>query len=261
MSEISAYNLKTSIPNKLMQDDGTITDITGKVVTNSVTEYNNRPSLPNKFINPDGSYSTLNEIIASMIDVDIFVPVQELPEIGEDNKIYLVPNGRGTFDEYFWNIINNEWDKIGELDISNLATKEEVVKCLTDAKAYTDKKIKEYVPLQAFSNYPAIKIDGTTKQFFDSISALDLPVGSLLLGGAKLNDVNDVAPGIVNEEIRVEVYPNGVFHAVMTSTDVKPYEWHIQYWKGTETWIPAVTTDIVQNMIDESVINTLGGEY
>lgn len=253
------YELKNSLPNKLLQDDGTITDIAGNPVTNTVTEYDNSPSLPNKFMNPDGSYSTLNEIIASMIDVDIFVPVQELPEIGEDNKIYLIPNGRGTFDEYFWN--GSKWDKIGELDISNLATKSEVEQCLIDAKAYVDKKIKEYVPLQAFSNYPAINTTGTTSEFFESIKSLKLPVGSLLLGGAKLNDIDDIAPGMVNEEIRVEVYPNNVFHAVMTSTDVEPYEWSIQYWKGTERWIPMITVNKVQEMIDRSVTDVLGGEY
>jgi len=146
MSENSndlAYTLKNSIPNKLIQDDGTVTDITGKTITESVHEYNDKPALPNKFMNADGSYSTLNEIIASMIDVDIFVPVQKLPETGEDNKIYLVPNGKGTFDEYFWN--GSSWDPIGTLDISNLATTKQVERCLIDAKAYTDKQIQQNI--------------------------------------------------------------------------------------------------------------------
>ena len=259
MNKTNAYDSKTAIPNKLLNEDGSITDLLGNEVSNQVLEYKNRPAIPNKVLNPDGSYSTLSEILSGL-NSDIFIVVDALPQTGESNKIYLVPANDGMFDEYYWNN-NNKWDKLGTVDLSNCATKEEVVQCLADAKAYTDKKIKEYVPLQAFSNYPAIKIDGTTKQFFDSISALNLPVGSLLLGGAKLTDIDSVAPGMVNEEIRVEVYPNGVFHAVMTSTDVEPYEWHIQYWKGTETWIPAVTTDIVQNMIDQSVTNVLGGEY
>lgn len=138
-----SYTLKNSLPNKLLQDDGTVTDITGKSVSNSVKEYDNEPALPNKFMNPDGSYSTLNEIIASMIDTDIFIPVQQLPETGITNKIYLIPNSKGAFDEYFWNGTN--WDPIGTLDISNLATTAQVQQCLVDAKVYTDIQIQQNI--------------------------------------------------------------------------------------------------------------------
>lgn len=134
---------KSALPNKMIAENGEISTINGLPTSNAVQEYDNKPALPNKFLNPDGSYSTLNEIIASMIDVDIFVPVQELPDIGEDNKIYLVPNGKGTFDEYFWN--GSAWDKIGELDISNLATKKEVQQALQEAKNYTDRQIEEKI--------------------------------------------------------------------------------------------------------------------
>lgn len=141
--ETNVYLYKNALPNKMLDDNGNIKTISGNTVLTSVPEYENAISLPNKFLNPDGTYSTLNEILASMIDVDIFVPVQELPDIGEDNKIYLVPNGKGTFDEYFWN--GSAWDKIGELDISNLATKKEVEQALQAAKDYTDSQIEEKI--------------------------------------------------------------------------------------------------------------------
>lgn len=136
MAEDLAYKLKNSIPNKLIRDDGTITDITGKAVSESVKEYDDKPALPNKFMNPDGTYSTLNEIIASMVDTEIFVPVTELPEIGKDNKIYLVPSMEhsGMFDEYFYNE-NGQWDKVGEMkiDLSGYPTTEQVQSMINES--------------------------------------------------------------------------------------------------------------------------------
>lgn len=109
------YDSKVSLPNKLLQKDGTITDITGKAVVNSVEAYKSKPALPNKFLNPDGTYSTLNEIISGMIDTDLFIIVDELPESGDEQKIYLVPNGEGGFIEYHWT--GDTWDPIGTIEI------------------------------------------------------------------------------------------------------------------------------------------------
>ena len=142
-------NGKVALPNKLLQDDGTITDITGKVVINAVDAYNNKPSLPNKFLNPDGTYSTLNEIISSMVDGEIFVVVDELPASGNEQKIYLVPDGEGGFIEYHWT--GTKWDAIGtiDIDLSNYSTTQEMMNAieaaslttLNAAKAYVDTKI------------------------------------------------------------------------------------------------------------------------
>lgn len=113
------YDSKVSLPNKLLQEDGTVTDIAGNPVTNSTPEYDSKPSLPNKFLNPDGTYSTLNEIISSMIDTDLFIVVDELPASGDEQKIYLVPDGEGGFIEYHWT--GDTWDPIGtvEIDLSD----------------------------------------------------------------------------------------------------------------------------------------------
>lgn len=125
MAEDIGYKSKKSLPNKLIQDDGTITDIAGNEVVSATEAYNSKPALPNKFLNPDGSYSTLNEIIASMVDTDIFVIVDELPTTGDPQKIYIVPNNDGTFNEYRWT--GTSWDNIGmiEFDITNYYTKSE----------------------------------------------------------------------------------------------------------------------------------------
>ena len=63
-----------AIPNKLLQQDGSITDFAGKTSTNPVMEYANRPALPNKFLNPDGSYSTFDELLGKIVDTNIFHP-------------------------------------------------------------------------------------------------------------------------------------------------------------------------------------------
>ena len=142
------YEMKVSLPNKLLQDDGTITDITGKVIdtTNADEGWVNKPALPNKFLNYDGTYSTLNEIIASMVDMDIYVIVDELPAEGDEKKIYLVPDGKGNFNEYHWT--GTKWDPIGmlEFDITNYSTTDEmnqaIATSLATAKTYTDTAIQ-----------------------------------------------------------------------------------------------------------------------
>jgi len=136
------YELKSALPNKSYNEDGTTTDLLGNVVQNPVPEYENKQSLPNKWLNPDGSYSTLLELISGAIDTEIFVVVEELPETGEPNKIYLVPNEKGELDEFCW--VNNEWDTIGmlEFDLSQYSTTDEmnaaILAALNTAKAYAD---------------------------------------------------------------------------------------------------------------------------
>lgn len=104
-----------------------------------------------------------------------------------------------------------------------------------------EKRIKQIVPLVSFDLYPSLVTNKTTSEFFNSVIALNLPTGSMLLGATRLTDISDVASGMMNEEMRVEIYPNNVIHGTMTSTDVEPYEWTIQYMKGkTNKWIPRV---------------------
>ncbi len=204
-------NEELSIPNKLLQKDGTITDLVGNTINSSTELYDSRPALPNKFLNSDGSYSTLDEILGKVVNTDIFIVVDTLPKTGEANKIYLVPNDIGSFDEYFWNS-KNQWDKIGALN----------------------------VPMQAFENYPSLVTNKTTDEFFQSVKDLNLPTGTLLLGGTTLTDISDVAPGMGNEEMKVEIYPNNIIRGIMSSTNVSPYEWTIQWGQSNAKWIPTV---------------------
>ena len=207
----NSLSKKRAIPNKLLQEDGTVTDLMGNQVVSSTEIYDKKPALPNKFLNPDGSYSTLNEILGKVIDTTLFIVVDTLPKTGDPNKIYLVPNETGSFDEYFWNN-KNQWDKIGALN----------------------------VPMQAFSNYPTLVTNKTTDEFFQSVKDLNLPTGTLLLGGTTLTDISDVAPGMGNEEMKVEIYPNNIIRGIMSSTNISPYEWTIQWGQSNAKWIPSV---------------------
>ena len=200
-----------SIPNKWLQKDGTTKDFAGNIVTSSDPIYEKKVALPNKFLNSDGSYSTLEELLGKVVDNTLFIVVDALPDTGEANKIYLVPNSTGSFDEYFWNN-KNQWDKIGALN----------------------------VPMQSFNNYPTLVTNKTTDEFFQSVKDLNLPTGTLLLGGTTLTDIETVAPGMGNEEMKVEIYPNNIIRGIMTSTNVSPYEWTIQWGQSNAKWIPSV---------------------
>lgn len=147
------YILKKALPNKLLQDDGTVTDITGAQVINPVDSYNAKPALPNKFLNADGTYSTLNEIIATMVDMSIYVMVDTLPESGDPQKIYLVPDSKGGFVEYHWT--GDKWDPIGmvEFNLADYPTTKDMMDAigasalttLNNAKKYTDDQIQKNI--------------------------------------------------------------------------------------------------------------------
>ena len=109
-----SYEDKRALPNKMLNEDGSITDLLGNPVVPTNEVYKKKPALPNKWLNPDGTYSTLTELIAGAIDTDIFVIVDELPTEGNPKKIYLVPDGEGGFNEYHY--INGEWDPVGTID-------------------------------------------------------------------------------------------------------------------------------------------------
>lgn len=141
----AVFNSMKSLPNKLLQDDGSITDITGKAVVASSLAYASKKALPNKFLNPDGTYSTLDEIFADIVDSDLFIIVDELPAEGDPKKIYLLPDGEGGFIEYHY--VNGKWDVVGgiNIDLSNYPTKKDmqdaINAALTEAKQYTDTQV------------------------------------------------------------------------------------------------------------------------
>ena len=145
---------KKGLPNKLLQADGSVTDIQGNTIVNPDNSWDSKQALPNKWLNPDGTYSTLNEIIASMVDTSIYVVVDELPSDGNIQKIYLVSDKKGGFVEYHWT--GEKWDPIGmvEFNLSDYSTTKEMmnaieasgVLALNSAKAYADTLFGNVVP-------------------------------------------------------------------------------------------------------------------
>ena len=127
-----AYELSKALPNKWLNPDGSITDGQGNIITpaneaNAIV-YRNSKSVVNKFVDIDGETKTYEQI-----SMDIFTPVDELPETGEKNKIYLIPAKNGTFDEYYWT--GDKWELMGNvmLDLSDYPTFDQMNAAIQDA--------------------------------------------------------------------------------------------------------------------------------
>lgn len=300
MSENSkdTYKNKPAIPNKLLQSDGSITDLMGNVITDSTEVYDNKVSIPNKFLNPDGTITTLEAIIGSAIDSDLFVIVEELPEEGDPTKIYLVPNGEGGFTEYHY--ANGNWDPIGiiDIDLSGYYTKDQTDSNFlkkTNTTAYTPTAnyhpaTKKYVDEKAvtFKAFPQ-EFDTThsTQTFLTSIENQSLPVGMAYLGQVSLSDMpEDVS---VQAEVEVYVYPQNVIYCVMRSAEVSPYQWECNSYEyrgweaidktakdyadtnflkknNTTAYTPTgnynpATKKYVDDAITTNITNALGGSY
>lgn len=127
-----AYELSKALPNKWLNPDGSITDSQGNIIspatTTMVAVYKTSKSIVNKFIDVDGETKTYEQI-----SLNIFVPVDQLPEKGENNKIYLVAADNGTFDEYYW--INGKWEVLGNvaLDLSDYPTFDQMNSAIDEA--------------------------------------------------------------------------------------------------------------------------------
>ena len=128
------YELSKALPNKWLNPDGSITDGQGNIITpasaSMAATYNNSKAIINKFVDIDGETKTYEQI-----SMDIFTPVDVLPEVGEKNKIYLVPAKDGTFDEYYWIVDKNKWELLGNvsIDLSDYPTFDQMNAAINDA--------------------------------------------------------------------------------------------------------------------------------
>lgn len=134
MSTNLAYELSKSLPNKWLNPDGSVTDGQGNIITPAneagAFMYQNSKSVVNKFVDVDGQSKTYEQI-----SMDLFQPVDVLPETGEKNKIYLVPAKDGSFDEYYWIVDENKWEILGNvaIDLSDYPTFDQMNAAIQDA--------------------------------------------------------------------------------------------------------------------------------
>lgn len=222
---------KKGLPNKLLQSDGTVTDMAGNVVINPDETWDSKPALPNKWLNPDGTYSTLNEIIASMVDTSIYVIVDELPAEGDPQKIYLVPDGSGNFVEYHW--IEDKWDPVGmlEFDLSNYSTTQEMMNAIEAAGLITLNSAKSYADGKADT------AERNAKDYADGLAQNYDPAGT---GASE-------AAGAV---IEAEGYANDNFLKKTNETAYTP----------TKNYHPA-TKKYVDDSIVNNITTALQGSY
>ena len=116
----------TDLQNKLNQKlDRVWTDVMEQTSVN-ITDY--------VVINREGAVfkSTVGNLLGDLLDTDLFIIVQTLPETGVSNKIYLVPTGEQTnaYEEYIW--LDNKWEPFGliTIDLSNYFNKQEITSML-----------------------------------------------------------------------------------------------------------------------------------
>lgn len=118
---------------------------------------------------------TKNEVnnLISGIKTAHFEVVQQLPEIGQENVIYLVPNTtsseRNIYDEYIY--INNDYELIGttNIDLSNYYTKDEITTLLFDYITSNDLELalEEYVKISAKYEFVKDGLVNNTNQLTD----------------------------------------------------------------------------------------------
>ena len=138
-------NLITDNTNNISQNTQDISDLKTNLDTNYTStsnlatvaltgEYNNllnKPEIPSI----EGLATTeyvdqkAKEVLGTIIEFD-FITVDELPEVGESNHIYLVAHEHGEkdiYDEYIWIEATQSFEKIGntDIDLSDYYTKEE----------------------------------------------------------------------------------------------------------------------------------------
>lgn len=87
-------------------------------------------------------YYTKEEVDALVAGIDSFKVevVEELPQEGEANTIYLVPNESGTHDEYLWT--ESGWEMIGSTDVDLSGYVENNKPAVLSALGYAEHTIK-----------------------------------------------------------------------------------------------------------------------
>lgn len=101
-------------------------------------------------------------LAANLIKPELILIVEELPEIGLDNRIYLVPTNSTISTGYIWASPTQTWSSLGEvsLAINNYYTKAEVTALLADGlTALTDVYTKSEVDDLVANELSKVSVD------------------------------------------------------------------------------------------------------
>lgn len=176
---------------------------TSELVNDSGFISNTASDLLNYYLKSETYTKDEVNYIISQISTVTLVKVDELPEAGEPNKIYLVPKEpkeSNNFDEYIW--VDNAWELIGstEIDVSGTypnmsvgqATKDGDGNVISSTYAKKnegglplipfedflefDETLSDYGPIKKFG---AFKIQTDTTEFYNFCSFYDLPRNSV----------------------------------------------------------------------------------
>jgi hypothetical protein len=260
MSDV--YEAKKSLPNKLLQDDGTITDFEGNIVESSSEEYDSKRAIPNKLLNPDGTYSTFTEVLAKLMDTALFVVVDELPEVGLENKIYLLDTGAAGLDEYVY--VEGEWHKMGEmtLDLSDYTTTEEVEQMIK-SKGYLIEESDPTVPkhvkditeqnINDWNSKVAEESDPTVPTHVKNIKESDIDNWNNEEDPTVPKHVKDITEENIenwNEKVETETLDKRVkmFHATIDNSS-------FQYVKGSADFTYADVANVESCIIEVAIAN------
>lgn len=237
-----------------------------------INAYDSKNALPNKFLNPDGTYSTLNEILSGTIDSDLFIVVEELPDTGDTNKIYLVPNGEGGFTEYHY--VDDKWDIIGsvDIDLSDYYTKTETNTLLNDKQTELATNLTADLLLvnntaptlpdgRYYTNGFNVKVNGTVKHEFDN-TIFQLSTSE----NEEDPTVNDYAVYVLfgGGFPYTSAYCDGTVGTWGVTRDTYVRKGYVKYVIDASTSsvpmnIPSVSA--VKNYVDSQISSAIGGAY
>lgn len=130
--------IKTLLADKVdtsTLEDYATADAVATAITTALTNYATDSDVTSAITTALANYMTateVNEAIAAIVVASSgikFELVDELPETGEENIIYLVPNGQSGSnikDEYMW--VNNNWEVMGStsIDLSNYWSRDDL---------------------------------------------------------------------------------------------------------------------------------------
>lgn len=130
--------IKTLLSDKVdlsTLEDYATADAVATAITTALTNYATDSDVTSAITTALADYMTateVNEAIAAIVVESSgikFELVDELPETGEENIIYLVPNGQSGSnikDEYMW--VNNNWEVMGStsIDLSNYWSRDDL---------------------------------------------------------------------------------------------------------------------------------------